>query len=302
MAGRHQGSAAVPKVPDVNPWFWTVKILTTAMGEAVSDFLVKEYNPYLAVLAGFIVFAVAITWQFRVPDYRTWPYWTAVAMVAVFGTMVADAMHVGLGVPYKVSVTLFAVALAVVLFTWYRVEGTLSIHSIVTPRREIFYWLTVCCTFALGTATGDLTATTLHLGYFTSGVLFTLAIMRAAGGVAARGEPRADVLGGLHPDPADRGVVRGLLRDAEDVGRPRDRARARVAGHDSPGGGLHRLPSPDGQGPPLGGGGYALPVRGAAGLGPAQHLQAAGGDDHLGPGLLHLAGSRLVRGVEFGHP
>ena len=143
MAGRHQGSAAVSKVPEVNAWFWTVKILTTAMGEAVSDFLVKEYNPYLAVLAGFIVFAVAITWQFRVPDYRTWPYWTAVAMVAVFGTMVADAMHVGLGVPYKVSVTLFAVALAVVLFTWYRVEGTLSIHSIVTPRREIFYWLTV---------------------------------------------------------------------------------------------------------------------------------------------------------------
>ncbi|MGZ4434350.1 MAG: hypothetical protein ACXVW7_12085 [Trebonia sp.] len=122
-----------------------MKILTTAMGEAVSDFLVKEYNPYLAVLAGFIVFAVAITWQFRVPDYRTWPYWTAVAMVAVFGTMVADAMHVGLGVPYKVSVTLFSVTLAVVLFTWYRVEGTLSIHSVVTPRREIFYWLTVCC-------------------------------------------------------------------------------------------------------------------------------------------------------------
>ena len=176
MAGRHRGRPEVSKVPDVNPWFWTVKILTTAMGEAVSDYLVKQYNPYLAVFAGFVVFAIAITWQFRVPDYRTWPYWTAVAMVAVFGTMVADAMHVGLGVPYKVSVTLFAVALAVVLFTWYRVEGTLSIHSIVTPRREIFYWLTVCCTFALGTATGDLTAVTLHLGYFASGVVFTLAI------------------------------------------------------------------------------------------------------------------------------
>jgi len=177
MAGRHHGQASVPKVPDVNPWFWAVKILTTAMGEAVSDFAVKQFNPYLAVFAGFVVFALAITWQFRVPDYRTWPYWTAVAMVAVFGTMVADAMHVGLGVPYKVSVTLFAVSLAVVLFVWYRVEGTLSIHSIVTPRREVFYWLTVCCTFALGTATGDLTATTLHLGYFTSGVVFTLAIL-----------------------------------------------------------------------------------------------------------------------------
>jgi len=177
MAGRHHGRASVPKVPDVNPWFWAVKVLTTAMGEAVSDFSVKEFNPYLAVFCGFVVFALAITWQFRTPEYRTWPYWTAVSMVAVFGTMVADAMHVGLGVPYKVSVTLFAVSLAVVLFVWYRTERTLSIHSITTPRREVFYWLTVCCTFALGTATGDLTATTLHLGYFTSGVVFTLAIL-----------------------------------------------------------------------------------------------------------------------------
>jgi uncharacterized membrane-anchored protein len=166
-----------PKVPEVNSYFWAVKILTTAMGEAVSDFLVKQYNPYLAVFAGFVVFAIAITWQLRVPTYRTWPYWTAVAMVAVFGTMVADAMHVGLGIPYKVSVTLFAVALAVIFVVWYRVEGTLSIHSITTPRREFFYWATVCCTFALGTATGDLTATTLHLGYFTSGVVFTLVIL-----------------------------------------------------------------------------------------------------------------------------
>jgi uncharacterized membrane-anchored protein len=177
MAGRHHGRASVPKVPDVNPWFWAVKVLTTAMGEAVSDFSVREFNPYLAVFCGFVVFALALTWQFRVPEYRTWPYWTAVSMVAVFGTMVADAMHVGLGVPYKVSVTLFAVSLAVVLFVWYRTERTLSIHSITTPRREVFYWLTVCCTFALGTATGDLTATTLHLGYFTSGVVFTLAIL-----------------------------------------------------------------------------------------------------------------------------
>jgi uncharacterized membrane-anchored protein len=129
------------------------------------------------VFMGFVVFAIAIVWQFRVPAYRTWPYWTAVAMVAVFGTMVADAMHVGLGISYKVSVTLFAVSLAVVFVVWYRVERTLSIHSITTPRREFFYWATVCCTFAMGTATGDLTAQTLHLGYFTSGVLFTLAIM-----------------------------------------------------------------------------------------------------------------------------
>ena len=177
-AGASAGSrGAIPKVPEVNVYFWAVKILTTAMGEAVSDFMVKEYNPYLAVLAGFVVFAIAITWQFRVPTYRTWPYWTAVAMVAVFGTMVADALHVGIGIPYKVSVTMFGACLAVIFVVWYRVEGTLSIHSIITPRREFFYWATVCCTFALGTATGDLTATTLHLGYFTSGVVFTLAIL-----------------------------------------------------------------------------------------------------------------------------
>ncbi len=167
----------IPKVPEVNSYFWAVKILTTAMGEAVSDFLVKQYNPYLAVFMGFVVFAIAIVWQFRVPAYRTWPYWTAVAMVAVFGTMVADAMHVGLGIPYKVSVALFAVSLAVVFTVWYRAERTLSIHSITTPRRELFYWAAVCCTFAMGTAAGDLTAQTLHLGYFTSGVVFTLAIM-----------------------------------------------------------------------------------------------------------------------------
>jgi uncharacterized membrane-anchored protein len=182
MAGRHSSATTptapeLPKVPEVNIYFWAVKILTTAMGEAVSDYLVKQYNPYLAVFAGFVVFAIAITWQFRVPTYRTWPYWTAVAMVAVFGTMVADALHVGVGIPYKVSVGLFGVSLAVIFAVWYQVERTLSIHSIVTPRREFFYWATVCCTFALGTATGDLTAQTLHLGYFVSGVVFTLAIL-----------------------------------------------------------------------------------------------------------------------------
>ena len=183
MSGRHHRqaddlriSSGAPKVPAVRPYFWAVKLLTTAMGEAVSDFLVKNYNQYLAVLVSFVVFAVAIGWQFRTRGYRTWPYWSAVAMVAVFGTMVADAMHIGLGIPYKVSVALFAVCLAVIFAVWYRVEGTLSIHSIVTPRRELFYWATVICTFALGTATGDLTAITFHLGYIDSAFLFTGAI------------------------------------------------------------------------------------------------------------------------------
>ena len=179
MAGRHHGQTSErqafggePKVPAVRPYFWLLKLLTTAMGEAVSDTAVEKFNPYLAVFAGFVVFAIAITWQFRTRGYRTWPYWTAVSMVAVFGTMAADSMHIALHVPYKWSATFFAVCLIVVFAAWYRVEGTLDIHSIVTPRREVFYWATIVLTFAMGTALGDLTATTFGLGYLASAFLF----------------------------------------------------------------------------------------------------------------------------------
>jgi uncharacterized membrane-anchored protein len=179
MTGRHHrqrdvvsSSGGGQKVPAVRPYFWALKLLTTAMGEAVADYLAQQFNPYLAVFAGFVLFAIALIWQFRTRGYRTWPYWSAVAMVAVFGTMVADALHVQFGVPYGATTVLFCVCLAVVLITWYLVEGTLSIHSIVTPRRELFYWATIICTFALGTAVGDLTATTFHLGYLAAAFLF----------------------------------------------------------------------------------------------------------------------------------
>jgi uncharacterized membrane-anchored protein len=177
MAAGHQyrgsdfGNAV--KVPAVKPYFWVVKLLTTAMGEAVSDYLVNDVNKYLAVVVGFVLFALAITWQFRTPTYRTWPYWSAVAMVAVFGTMCADVMHIVIGLPYTVSATFYAVCLIVTFVTWYRSEGTLDIHSIVTRRREVFYWLAVIFTFAMGTALGDLLAKTLHLGYLGSAFVFT---------------------------------------------------------------------------------------------------------------------------------
>ena len=183
MAGRHQGRApvsqaagGVSKVPAVKPYFWVLKLLTTAMGEAMSDFVVLDVNRYLGVVLGFLVFVVAIVWQFRTPQYRTWPYWTAVSMVAVFGTMAADVMHVVLGLPYMVSAVFYAVCLIVTFVTWYRVERTLNIHSIVTPRREVFYWLAVIFTFAMGTALGDLFATTFHLGYLASAFVFTALI------------------------------------------------------------------------------------------------------------------------------
>lgn len=166
------GSAAAAKVPQATLIFWVAKVLTTGMGETTSDFFNKSYDPKLMVVAAGLVLAGTLWAQFKAPRYSAWVYWAAVAMVSVFGTMCADVLHVALGVPYAVSTVFFAISLAAVFFLWFRVEGTLSIHSITTPRRELFYWLTVVTTFALGTAVGDLTATSLKLGYFSSGVLF----------------------------------------------------------------------------------------------------------------------------------
>jgi uncharacterized membrane-anchored protein len=166
--------SGVSKVPyRITAYFWIIKILTTAMGEALADFMAFRYNPVLAGVVGTLVFAVALVLQFRARRYRVWIYWFAVAMVAVWGTLAADGLHIKLGVPYAVSSAFFAVCLVVVFVTWYATERTLSIHSITTPRRELFYWATVLVTFALGTAVGDLTATTLHLGFLTSGLMFT---------------------------------------------------------------------------------------------------------------------------------
>jgi uncharacterized membrane-anchored protein len=164
------------KVPDVTIYFWIVKILSTGMGESTSDYLVHVLNPALAVMLGGIGFAGALSLQFWVRRYMPGVYWFTVVMVAVFGTMAADVLHIGLGIPYLISTLFFAVALIIIFTLWYLVEKTLSIHSIYTPRREMFYWATVMATFALGTAAGDMTAITLKLGYFSSGVLFAILI------------------------------------------------------------------------------------------------------------------------------
>ncbi|SEO60282.1 Uncharacterized membrane-anchored protein [Actinacidiphila rubida] len=180
-AHRRRGAAdprAWTKVPvRITAWFWLAKVLTTGMGETTSDFLGHALNPAVAGAIGLLGLAGALLLQFRVQRYSPWIYWLAVVMVSVFGTMAADVVHVVAGVPYAVSTVAFSVLLVVVLTAWYRSEGTLSIHSISTPRRERFYWATVLTTFALGTACGDLTAGTLHLGYFSSGVLFAVAIV-----------------------------------------------------------------------------------------------------------------------------
>jgi uncharacterized membrane-anchored protein len=163
------------KVPEITALFWVIKLLTTGMGEAASDFL-GGVSLVLAGGLGLLGFVVAMVWQLRADRYVIGIYWFAVAMIAVFGTMAADGLHVALGIPYVASTIFYAVVVAAVLGWWYRSEGTLSIHSITTKRRELFYWATVLGTFALGTAAGDLTAASMHLGYFWSAVLFTAVI------------------------------------------------------------------------------------------------------------------------------
>jgi uncharacterized membrane-anchored protein len=165
------------RVPEITAYFWVIKGLSTALGESTSDYLVHRIHPVVAVGLGFIGFVVALALQLSVRRYVAWTYWFAVVMVGVFGTMCADVLHVGFGVPYIASSVLYAVLLAAVFVTWQRTEQTLSIHSINTARRELFYWAAVVGTFAMGTAVGDLTATTFHLGYGYSIVLFAAIIL-----------------------------------------------------------------------------------------------------------------------------
>ncbi|WP_053227480.1 COG4705 family protein [Solirubrobacter soli] len=163
------------KVPEITLLFWAIKVLTTGMGESMSDFLGQKSIPIGGAI-GVLGFAFAMRLQLRQRTYRASVYWFAVAMVAIFGTMVADVLKDGTGVSYAVTTPVFAAITALVFYRWHRSEGTLSIHSITTRRRERYYWSAVLATFALGTAAGDLTAITLHLGFFASIVLFAAVI------------------------------------------------------------------------------------------------------------------------------
>src|SRR5579859_3004964 len=170
MVGMNRRPQAL-RVPEVTVYFWVIKALSTAMGESTSDYLVHRIHPVPAVLLGFTGFVIALLLQLSMRRYVAWTYWLAVVMVGVFGTMAADVVHVGLGVPYTASTIFYVAVLAAVFALWYRSEHTLSIHDINSPRREGFYWAAVAATFAMGTALGDFTAYTLNLGYWTSAVI-----------------------------------------------------------------------------------------------------------------------------------
>ena len=164
------------KVPEIIPLFWAIKILTTAGGEAGSDFL-AHYGNFGGGGTVLIVFVAGLLLQFGTRRYRAFAYWFFAYSIAIFGTAVADFLHLDVGISYAGTSILWAVVLAGVFWAWHHQEGTLSIHSITTRNREYFYWATVFATFALGTALGDYTAFALNLGFLTSTLLFGLIIL-----------------------------------------------------------------------------------------------------------------------------
>lgn len=170
------------KVPEVTLYFWVIKIMATTVGETAADLL--NVNLHLGLtktsylMGGLLVIALAA--QLRERRYVPWIYWASVVLISVVGTLMTDNLTDGFGVPLQLSTAAFAVALSVTFALWYASEKTLSIHSIVTTRRELFYWAAILFTFALGTAAGDLLAETFQLGYLMSALIFGVGIALVA--------------------------------------------------------------------------------------------------------------------------
>ncbi|QCG99438.1 hypothetical protein E6C67_36715 (plasmid) [Azospirillum sp. TSA2s] len=160
------------KVPEVTLIFWIIKIMSTTVGETGADYLAVHVGLGTGLTGGIMAMLLggALLLQLRARAYVPWIYWLTVVLVSVVGTQITDALTDGLNVSLYVSTTVFAVALAAIFATWYAAERTLSIHTIVTSRREVFYWTAILFTFALGTAAGDLATEALQLG-FRLGVL-----------------------------------------------------------------------------------------------------------------------------------
>ncbi|PGZ95375.1 hypothetical protein COE51_20735 [Bacillus pseudomycoides] len=166
------------KVPEVTIFFWIIKVLCTTVGETFADFL--NFNLGFGLTLTTIIMGVAffIVWylQFRATKYVPGIYWLTVVLISVFGTLVTDNLTDNMGVPLEVSTVVFSVLLGLTFLFWYLSEKTLSIHSIYTRKREVFYWLTVLFTFALGTAVGDLYSEQLGLGYLYTGITVIIII------------------------------------------------------------------------------------------------------------------------------
>ena len=166
------------KVPAVTLSFWIIKIMSTTVGETGADFLAVNagWGQALtdAVMAALLL--AALSAQLHTRRYTPWLYWLSVVLVSIVGTQITDLLTDGIGVSLYISTAVFALMLGAIFFVWYQVEHTLSIRDIVTPRRELFYWAAVLCTFALGTAAGDLTTEALGLGFGLGAVAFGILI------------------------------------------------------------------------------------------------------------------------------
>jgi uncharacterized membrane-anchored protein len=169
-----RGRAMLNKVPEVTLFFWIIKILATTVGETAADYLNDTLGFGLTnttyVTGALLV--VLLAFQMRSRRYVPAIYWATIVVISVFGTLITDNLTDGHGVPLATSTSVFTVLLALVFAAWFATERTLSIHSIVTTRREAFYWLTILFTFALGTAAGDLVAEKAALGYGVSVLIF----------------------------------------------------------------------------------------------------------------------------------
>ena len=161
------------KVPEITVWFWVIKILCTTVGESFADWINMTLGLGLNVTALIftVVLAAALSWQLTVNRYTPFVYWFTVVVISVTGTLYTDILTDDLGVPLALSTTVFTVILAIVFGVWWARERTLSIHSITTLPRELFYWLAILVTFALGTAAGDWT---LELTGWSPGVAVLL--------------------------------------------------------------------------------------------------------------------------------
>lgn len=162
------------KVPEITLTFWIIKVFCTTVGETASDFLNTTLHLGLTwtsvVMASFLL--AILFFQFVVRSYRPGLYWLVVVLISIVGTLITDNLTDRFGVPLETTTVVFSFLLAVTFAVWYSCEKTLSVHTISTTRREAFYWLAILCTFALGTAAGDLLAEQLNLGYAISALLF----------------------------------------------------------------------------------------------------------------------------------
>jgi uncharacterized membrane-anchored protein len=173
MINQNKSKIISSKVPQITLFFWIIKVLCTTVGETFSDFLNETLGFGLVntSIAMGVALTVVLVFQFMADKYIPALYWLTVVLVSVFGTLVTDIGTDQIGIPLEASTLFFTIALMLVFGFWYRSEKTLSIHSIFTRKREAFYWLAILCTFALGTASGDLIAEGLGFGYLTTGII-----------------------------------------------------------------------------------------------------------------------------------